>query len=96
MPSRFVPVNPGTSLEQALAVINRNFAELDSESVTKTYNGPNGKPAIIEGKLNHGFYGMAYADQDGNTVKLIGFDTNGDFIEITVKDGEDAYSVLGY
>jgi hypothetical protein len=96
MPNRFVPVNPGTPMEHVIAAINNNFAQLDSESAVKVFNGPNGKPAMIQGKLSNGFYGTAYVDQDGNTVKIEGFDSNGDFVELIVKDGEDAYTVLGY
>lgn len=96
MPNRFVPINPGTDFAQAMAVMNNNFAQLDGETVVKTFNGPNGKPSLIQGKLSNGFYGTAYLDQDGNTTKLIGFDSTGAFIEITAKDGYDAYSILGY
>jgi hypothetical protein len=96
MPFRFNPINPGIPQEQLVNIINANFAKLDSESFVKTFNGPGGNPALIQGKLKNGFYGTAYVDSDGNTVKVEGFDRNGDFIELTVKDGEDAYTVLGY
>lgn len=96
MPYRFSPINPDTPFEMAVRTLNQNFAQLDNETVTKTFKGPNGKPALTSGRLDNGFYGTAYQDQSGNTVKLVGFDSNGVFIEITVKDGNDAYTVLGY
>ena len=83
-------------MPNALNAINNNFSQLDGESVVKTFNGPNGRPLLVTGKLDHGFYGTAYLDQSGNTIKLIGFDANGVFIELTVDDGEDCYAVLGY
>lgn len=96
MPNLFMPIGPDSDLQAVIRVINGNFSRIDNDSVVKTFNGPTGKPAIIQGKLKHGFYGTAYLDTDGNTIKLEGFDTNGDFIELVVKDGEDAYTVLGY
>ncbi len=95
MPNLFAPINPGTKLDQALAVINNNFASLDNESVVKTFNGPNGKPMLTQGRLSNGFHGTEYRDLAQNVVKLIGFDREGQFIELTVKDGQDAYAVLG-
>lgn len=96
MANRFVPVGADSSLEDLIRVSNANFSQLDGESVVKTFSGPNGRPALTQGRLLHGFYGTAYTDQSGKVVKLIGFDKNGKFIELTVKDGADAYSVLGY
>lgn len=96
MPNAFTPINPGTPYEYSLRSINANFARLDRETVAKAFNGPNGKPVLVQGKLDKGFYGTAYYDQAGNCVKLEGTDPNGVFIELTVKDGEDAYTVLGY
>ena len=96
MPYRFNPVNPGTPLEMAIAAFNNNFAQLDQEAAVKTFNGPTGDPLIVQGELSNGFYGTEYRDTDGNVTKVEGFDPNGNFIELTVKDGEDAYTVLGY
>jgi hypothetical protein len=46
MPSRFIPIQPGTDASQQVAIINKNFGELDNESVTKLYNGADGIPRI--------------------------------------------------
>lgn len=96
MPYRFNYIGATTSQPQLIAQMNANFAKLDSEAAVKTFNGPNGQPVLISGELDHGFHGTAYKDENGNTVKLVGFDASGEFVEITVKDGEDAYTVLGY
>ena len=96
MPNKFNPISQGTPIEGVVNAVNRNFSALDNEVVVKTFKGPNGKPALTTGRLDHGFYGTAHTDQDGNTIKLTGFDESGVFIDITVKDGEDAYTVLGY
>lgn len=49
MPNRFVAIQPGTSPEQQLAMINKNFGELDAESATKLFYDVNGTPSISIG-----------------------------------------------
>lgn len=49
MPSRFLPIQPGTEPAQQLAMINKNFAELDNENVTKLFYDANGVPSIMIG-----------------------------------------------
>ena len=70
MPNRFIPIPGSTSQEQMLAMINRNFAELDNEGVTKVFKGQGGKNAIVEGKLpyQNGFGSLFY---DANGVPRI-------------------------
>jgi len=46
MPNRFTPIQPGVDPSQQMAIINKNFAELDNENVTKIYNGSDGVPRI--------------------------------------------------
>jgi hypothetical protein len=68
MPFRFIPVNPGTDYDQAMAVMNNNFAQLDNETVTKTFKQANGN-AIVEGKLPYdGGYGSMYYNSDDVTT----------------------------
>ena len=71
MPNRFVPIAGDSDLSTALKAINGNFAQLDSENVTKTFKGPNGN-SIVEGRLPYGKYGQIYYDTDGTARILIG------------------------
>lgn len=94
MPNRFVPINPGTDFEQAMAVISNNFAQLDSESVTKTFKQPGGN-AIIEGKLPYeGGYGILLYDSEGRPSIIIGRDPYGYMVIAAAKQNTsilDAY-----
>lgn len=49
MPSRFIPIPYGTDPAQQLAMINKNFGELDNENVTKIFYDINGTPSIAIG-----------------------------------------------
>lgn len=72
MPYRFAPIGPGSSLDQSIAIINGNFAQLDQEAVTKVFKQANGN-AIIEGKLPYdGGYGNLYYDANGIPSIIIG------------------------
>lgn len=51
MPSKYTPIQAGTSMEQIISILNRNFGELDNETLTKIYNSLAGTPALIEGIL---------------------------------------------
>jgi hypothetical protein len=67
MPYRFVPIGSTTSFQDALPVINNNFAQLDGEAVTKTFNGANGQPSFILGQLPGSLgEGLVMKDKDGN------------------------------
>ena len=90
MPDRFIPLSAGTDINQVLAILNKNFGELDNESITKVFRGPNGKTAIIEGKLPYdGGYGALYYDKDGIARILIGIDPDGGIGLYVSKPGED-------
>lgn len=94
MPTRFIPVNPGTDFAQAMAVINNNFAQLDNESVTKTFKQANGN-AIIEGKLPYsGGYGTLYHDPDGVPRLLVGITPDGEVDIVKSKDGVSVLDVF--
>lgn len=85
MPNRLVPVNPGTDFAQAMAVINNNFAQLDSESVTKTFRQASGN-AIVEGKLPYdGGYGFLLYDENGLPSIIIGRDPYGNMVIAAAK-----------
>jgi hypothetical protein len=78
MPFRFIPVNPGTDIDGAMSVMNNNFAQLDNESVTKTFKQSGGN-AIVEGKLPYsGGYGSLYYDSDNVPRILIGIAPDGE------------------
>lgn len=68
MPNRFIPIPGGTGSAQILAMVNKNFAELDNENVAKTFNGTNGEPAVIVGRLPDGRYGIYFSDGTVTTI----------------------------
>lgn len=71
MPSRFNPIGQNTPLEQALSVINGNFAELDNENVNKIFKDGQGNDVII-GRLPDDTYGMLIYRQNIPNVLLTG------------------------
>lgn len=92
MPTRFIPVNPGTDFAQAMAVINNNFAQLDNEAVTKTFRQASGN-AIIEGKLPYdGGYGFLLYDENGLASIIIGRDPYGNMVIAAAKQGTDIFT----
>lgn len=89
MPNLFVPINPGTPIDMAIAAINNNFAKLDSDAVTKTYKQANGN-AIVQGKLPYdGGYGSLYYDANGVPSVLIGIAPSGRTVIRASKEGVD-------
>jgi hypothetical protein len=95
MPVRFVPVNPGTDFGQAMSVMNNNFAQLDSEAVTKTFKQAGGN-AIVEGKLPYdGGYGSLYYDSSNVPRILIGTDpVNNEMCLVITKSGNSVLDVF--
>ena len=92
MPNRFIPFTGGTSQEQLLAMLNKNFSELDGENVTKVYRGPAGNIAIIEGKLPYtGGFGTLQYDQSNNSRIIIGIDPDGD---VNIHVSKAGYNIL--
>lgn len=90
MPNRFTPITGNTSQAQILAMINKNFAELDNENVTKVYRGKDGNIAIIEGKLPYpGGFGTMQYDSDSNSRIILGIDPDGNVGLHISKDGYD-------
>ena len=88
MPDRFIPLTPGSDMNQVLAILNKNFGELDSEGTTKAYRGANGKIAVIEGKLPYsGGFGSLYYDQNNNSRILIGIAPDGEIDIAASKPG---------
>lgn len=94
MPNRFVPVNPGTDYDQAMAVMNNNFAQLDNETVTKTFKQANGN-AIVEGKLPYdGGYGSMYYNSDGVPTIIVGILPDGTVGIVQSKNGTDVTTLF--
>lgn len=71
MPNRFTPIQAGTDPSQQLAIINKNFAELDSEGTTKVYYNAAGNVGVTEGLLPNSL-GEGTLLNDSNGVPLIG------------------------
>lgn len=77
MPNRFLPITEGTSQSQLLSMLNKNFAELDSDNVTKVFQGDNKQPAVVVGKLPDGRYGIYFSDGTVTTIiTASGFEQN--------------------
>lgn len=93
MPYRFAPIGSNSSLEQALAVINNNFAQLDGETVVKTFKQPGGN-SIVQGKLPYeGGYGILIYDTDLIPRILIGIAPDGEIDMAASESGEDITSL---
>lgn len=91
MPYRFVPIGPNVSLQEALAVLNANFAQLDSEVVTKVFNAAGGNPGFLQGKLPNGLgYGFLMYTPDGKVAIACYINASGTPILKIAKDGYDA------
>lgn len=90
MPNRFLPLGTGADFDQARAVINANFAQLDNEVVTKVFNRANGN-AFIEGKLPGDIgYGFLMYDTNGLVAIACYVDSTGQPILKVAKEGFDA------
>jgi len=88
MPLRFVPINPGTPQEQALAAINANFAKLDGEALVKIFKQADGNNGIVFGRLPNGKYGLLIYEGELARV-LIGQSPDDTYGIWVSKEGED-------
>lgn len=70
MPSRFIPIQAGTEQTQQLAIINKNFAEIDNEGTTKIFSDANGIPTIIMGVLPDKTTGIVISKPGINVLTL--------------------------
>ena len=94
MPNRFQNVQ-GSGNPAFDAGVNRNFAVMDGESLTKKFNGPNGTSSIIQGRLPNGRYGQVYYDENGVARILIGQAPDDGRMGIWISsDGEDVLELL--
>lgn len=94
MPNRFPSVQ-GSGNPAFDAAINKNFAMMDVENLTKTFNGPNGTKSIIQGRLPNGRYGQVYYDESGVARILIGQAPDDGRMGIWVStEGQDVLTLL--
>ena len=95
MPNRYLPLTYPMDQSQLVATLNKNFGELDGETVTKVYKGANNQIAIIEGKLPYeGGYGLLIYDSDGDSRVLVGIAPDGSIGLFVSKTGEDLISAF--
>lgn len=92
MPNRFLPAGQNATLEELIRLQNANFAQIDSEGVTKAFKQANGN-AILEGRLPYGGYGSLYYDESGKARVLVGIYKGRPGIWIS-KDGKDVVEEL--
>lgn len=95
MPNRFLPLRSGTDIDQLIAILNKNFGELDGETITKVFLGANNRVAIIQGKLPYeGGYGELFYDSTGTPRLLIGITPDGDVDIVKSKSGTSVLDVF--
>lgn len=70
MPYKYTPVQ-GTNVGALVSQINRNFASLDKETVSKSFGGKNGTDGVTIGRTGDNTAGMVVT-QDGKKVLEIG------------------------
>ena len=88
-----IDIATNSSLEDALAQINRNFNDIAAENQTKTIS-QNGGTALKWGRLKNGTYGIVLSDPNNVARILIGFHKNGQPI-IAVTKSKDVFTALG-
>lgn len=71
MPNVFLPLGADSNQQTLISQLNNNFAQLDAETVTKVFKGPNGTTATM-GQLarNTQELGVQVQDSSGNTASL--------------------------
>ena len=91
MPNRFNAITSKMTGEAQAAQINKNFAELDREAVTKVFKKGQDSNAIIQGRLPNDLgYGQILYDNDGNAAIYMAIDADGNPIFKVAKEGFDA------
>lgn len=91
MPYRFSPIHPSTPNDVLIAAINKNFASLDNETITKIFNGANGANSLIQGRLPNSLgYGYLLYREDGTVAIAMYIDSTGTPILKVSKEGYDA------
>jgi len=90
MPNRFNPISGNADISDIIKAANNNFAQLDSEAVTKVFRVAANTPGFIEGKLPDGL-GYGYLLYSGDKVAIACYiSTSGTPVLKVAKDGYDA------
>jgi len=84
MPNRFTPIAPGTDPAQQLAIINKNFAELDNETVKMLYDDDTGTHRIFIDATS----GRIKASKSGVDVTTATAD------QLTFDSGQDVFKIV--
>ncbi|SIC60096.1 hypothetical protein [Mycobacteroides abscessus] len=95
MPGRFTPLNPSASLNNLVAQVNKNFAVLDNENVTKVFKKASIN-AVVTGRYADDRYGTLMTDDSGKRRMLMGQHPVDGHIGFWIsKEGEDVITLLG-
>lgn len=90
MPNKFMPIQNG-ELPAVLGQINNNFAQLDAEAVTKTFNNNQGNIGLVQGRLPNDLgTGTLLYGLDGKALIAMYVDADGQPILKVAKEGYDA------
>jgi hypothetical protein len=98
MPGRFTPLNPAATLSNLVAQVNKNFAVLDNENVTKVFkNGSSNAVTIGRYSSDGGMrYGLLISDASGVPRILIGQAPDDQRPGVWIsKDNENVLELLG-
>lgn len=91
MSNRFLPLRSGTDMDQLLAILNKNFGELDGETITKVFSVSATSPGFIQGQLpNNLGYGFLMYTPDNKVAIACYIDSSGQPILKVAKEGYDA------
>lgn len=89
----FRPIIPQNSYGQNIGQLNDMIRDLNREQVTKTFKGPGGYNAILQGKLAANQYGTIYSDATHRRI-LIGQDPDGNINIHVSKVGYDVVDLF--
>lgn len=91
MPNRFLPFRSGTDMNQLIAILNKNFGELDGDTITKVFSVSRTSPGFIEGQLpNNLGYGFLMYTPDNKVSIACYIDSSGQPVLKIAKAGFDA------
>jgi hypothetical protein len=91
MPNRFQQIIPGSDVNQQIAMLNKNFAELDNENITKVFYNSAGNIGVTQGLLPNGLgEGTLLSDANGIPLIVMYVDANNNPVLKVAKSGQDA------
>lgn len=96
MANRFIPINPGSDLNQVISIMNKNFAELDSEANAKVFYGASNQVAVNQGQLpNNLGTGLLLRDNTGTPSIAMYVDSSGKPVLKVANTGQNAVTATG-